>query len=95
MQELNQRTRFEQLVMPHLEALTEPGMENDLRAVAKWIESDSQADGSRMAVVGYCMGGRAAFLANSILPLRCAVSYYGGRIAPVSWLASEDGRHPK
>jgi len=28
------------------------------------------------------MGGRASFLANSILPLRAAVSFYGGRIAP-------------
>lgn len=28
------------------------------------------------------MGGRASFVANSILPLRAAVSFYGGGIAP-------------
>ena len=28
------------------------------------------------------MGGRTSFLADSLLPLRAAVSYYGGGIAP-------------
>jgi carboxymethylenebutenolidase len=33
------------------------------------------------AITG-CMGGRTAFLANAKLKLKCATSYYGGRIAP-------------
>ena len=28
------------------------------------------------------MGGRVSFVANTILPIKAAVSYYGGRIAP-------------
>ncbi len=28
------------------------------------------------------MGGRVSFIANSIVPLRAAVSFYGGGIAP-------------
>jgi len=30
---------------------------------------------------GYCMGGRASFLADAVLPLQASVSYYGGGIA--------------
>jgi carboxymethylenebutenolidase len=32
--------------------------------------------------VGFCMGGRVSFLANSVVPVRKAVSFYGGGIAP-------------
>ncbi|MFO1425864.1 MAG: dienelactone hydrolase family protein [Steroidobacteraceae bacterium] len=35
----------------------------------------------RVAVVGYCWGGLLAWLAARELPIACAVSYYGGRIA--------------
>ena len=37
---------------------------------------------SDISSIGYCMGGRISFLANSALPLKRAVSYYGGNIAP-------------
>src|SRR5207253_1918281 len=30
--------------------------------------------------VGYCMGGRTSFLANSAVPLKAAISYYGGNM---------------
>jgi carboxymethylenebutenolidase len=32
--------------------------------------------------VGFCMGGRASWIASTTLPLRVAVSFYGGGIAP-------------
>jgi carboxymethylenebutenolidase len=32
--------------------------------------------------VGYCMGGRVSFLANALVPVKAAISYYGGGIAP-------------
>jgi carboxymethylenebutenolidase len=67
-------------VMPHMNALTEDGMVADLTATYKFLEGDAQADAKQTACVGYCMGGRVAFLANSVLPLKAAVSYYGGRI---------------
>jgi carboxymethylenebutenolidase len=68
--------------MQHLSQLTDEGQEADLRAVWDFLQKDPQVDSSRVASTGYCMGGRTSFLANSILPLKCAVSYYGGRIAP-------------
>ena len=34
------------------------------------------------------MGGRAAFLASTVLPLQCAISFYGGGIAPNAFDAS-------
>ncbi|HEY1327832.1 MAG TPA: dienelactone hydrolase family protein [Casimicrobiaceae bacterium] len=44
-----------------------------------------EAEGARRnAVIGFCMGGRAAFLANATHGdrLRAAISFYGGSIAP-------------
>lgn len=67
-------------VMPHMQAVTNKGAEADLRAGHEWLKSKSYVDSARMAVVGFCMGGRLAFLANSSLPLRAAISFYGGNI---------------
>lgn len=67
-------------VMPHMQALTDDGQAADLQAVYKFITGDAQGDETRVAAVGYCMGGRTSFLANATLPLNAAVSYYGGRI---------------
>lgn len=69
-------------VMPHLQALTPDGMIADVRAAHDWLTSEGQVAGDRTGAVGFCMGGRAAYLANSALPLAASVSYYGGGIAP-------------
>ncbi len=37
----------------------------------------------RVGIVGYCWGGRIAYLAACDLPVACAVSYYGGGITQV------------
>jgi carboxymethylenebutenolidase len=67
--------------MTHMRALTDAGMEADQRAAYDWLRENGAAD-SRVSAVGYCMGGRAAFLAAVTLPLACAISFYGGGIAP-------------
>jgi carboxymethylenebutenolidase len=36
--------------------------------------------GGRVGTVGYCWGGKMAYLAACELPIACAVSYYGGGI---------------
>jgi carboxymethylenebutenolidase len=43
-----------------------------------------EADYSSVAVIGFCMGGRYAFLANAALPSRfkAAAAFYGGGIGP-------------
>lgn len=67
-------------VRPQMAAMTDDGQTADLQAVYKFLQDDTQTDIARVAAVGYCMGGRTAFIANSVLPLKAAVSYYGGRI---------------
>lgn len=67
--------------MPHMRALTDAGMEMDQRAAYDWIRANGAGESS-ISAIGYCMGGRAAFLAGLTLPLACAISYYGGGIAP-------------
>ena len=68
--------------MGHLKELRDPNMEVDIKAAHDWLRSNGITSGSPIAAVGYCMGGRAAVLAATTLPLECAVSYYGGGIAP-------------
>ena len=67
-------------MMPHMQGVTNKGAEADLRAAHEWLKSKSYVDSTRVASVGFCMGGRLSFLANSALPLRAAISFYGGNI---------------
>lgn len=69
-------------VMPHIRALTTEGLVADCTAAFDWLAGDGGVDRARIAAVGFCLGGRTAFLANSALPLVAAISYYGGGIAP-------------
>jgi carboxymethylenebutenolidase len=69
-------------VMPHILALTTEGLVADSTAAFEWLAAQQNVLPTRIAAVGFCMGGRTAFLANSALPLAAAISYYGGSIAP-------------
>ena len=69
-------------VMAHLQAVTTETAEADIRSAYDWLRSNSQVKPDQLSSVGFCMGGRVSFLANSIVPLRTAVSFYGGGIAP-------------
>jgi carboxymethylenebutenolidase len=69
-------------VMPHIRALTTDGLIADSTAAFEWLTVQQDVIRSQIAAVGFCMGGRTAFLANSALPLAAAISYYGGSIAP-------------
>jgi carboxymethylenebutenolidase len=70
-----------QTVIPHMKAMTEAGNAADLRAAYEWLIANH---GPKLPVasVGFCMGGRLAFLGLLTLPLKCAASFYGGGIAP-------------
>ena len=68
--------------MVHMKELRDPNMEADFRAAYDWLRANGVAAGSPIAAAGFCMGGRAAVLAALTLPLECAVSFYGGGIAP-------------
>ena len=69
-------------VMPHLKAVTTETAEMDVRAAYERLRSNAQVKANEISSVGFCMGGRVSFLANSVVPLRGAVSFYGGGIAP-------------
>jgi carboxymethylenebutenolidase len=63
----------------HMQQVTDTGLEADIRAAHQWL---SDAGESQICSTGYCMGGRVSTLAAITVPLACAVSYYGGGIAP-------------
>jgi carboxymethylenebutenolidase len=67
---------------PHYEAVTTETAEADIRAAYEWLTSNTQVRADEISSVGFCMGGRVSFLANSVVPLLSAVSFYGGGIAP-------------
>ncbi|HEV2396756.1 MAG TPA: dienelactone hydrolase family protein [Candidatus Sulfotelmatobacter sp.] len=69
-------------VMPHYQAVTNEAAEADIRATYEWLHSNPHVQADRISSVGFCMGGRVSFLANSVVPLHCVVSFYGGSIAP-------------
>jgi carboxymethylenebutenolidase len=68
--------------MPHMQALTPDGLIADARASFDWLQRNPRVLPNATASIGFCMGGRVSFLANSAIPLKAAVSFYGGGIAP-------------
>jgi carboxymethylenebutenolidase len=69
-------------VMPHYQAMTTEGLCADLAAAHAWLSERGGVAPGDASAIGFCLGGRAAFLADSILPLKAAVSFYGAGIAP-------------
>ena len=67
--------------MQHLQALTEAGQSADIRAAYDWLRGQPQVSPELIASIGFCMGGRSSFLACANVPLRAAISFYGGGIA--------------
>lgn len=65
----------------HFAAIKEDLVEADVRASYDWLVGDSSVDANRTACIGFCMGGRIAFQTNTILPVKAAISFYGGDIA--------------
>ena len=69
-------------VMPHMQAMTTEGLEADLRAAYDFLKTNAESVQDGIGAVGFCMGGRAAYIANSILPIQWAISFYGAAIGP-------------
>ena len=68
-------------VMPHYQAVTNEAAEADVQASYDWLRAHPHVSADHISCVGFCMGGRVSFLANSVVPVRSAVSFYGGGIA--------------
>jgi carboxymethylenebutenolidase len=69
-------------VMPHYQAMTVEGLTADLTAAHSWLTERGGVAAGDVSAIGFCLGGRAAFLADAALPLKSAVSFYGAGIAP-------------
>lgn len=68
-------------IKPHYSALTQEMMLSDMRAAVEFLKKDPATRADRIGCIGFCLGGRATFLANSDISLQAAVSFYGGGIA--------------
>lgn len=68
---------------PLLQSLTDDGLLSDTRACIAYLEAQVNVAHERYGCVGFCMGGRLAYLsATAIDKLAAAASFYGGGIAP-------------
>lgn len=52
----------------------------DLQAWARALRARPEVGGSKVGAIGYCMGGRLAYLAAALAGVDAAVAYYGGGI---------------
>ncbi len=66
-------------VKPHFQAFTNEDAEADIRSTYDWLRSNPKVAAENISCVGFCMGGKMSFLANAVVPIRAAVSFYGGR----------------
>jgi carboxymethylenebutenolidase len=66
--------------MAQLALLTNAGLEQDLAAALAHLRGRADVDPARVGVVGFCVGGFAAFLAACRLDPAATVSFYGGGI---------------
>ena len=64
--------------MPHFQGITVEGLTADLHAAHAWLQAQAGVVADKIGSIGFCLGGRVSFLANAVLPLAAAVSYYGG-----------------
>ena len=67
-------------VMPQMSALTTGGILEDVDAALAAFEQDGIA-ASKVAIVGFCMGGTVATIVGAQRKLGAAVSFYGGGVA--------------
>jgi carboxymethylenebutenolidase len=70
-------------VIATLSALKDDAAMADVGASLDWLAGRPEVNAAQLTIVGFCMGGRLAFLAGCRHPrLRATVSFYGGSIFP-------------
>ncbi len=72
---------FKTKAMPHYEAVTPNTLDIDLKGTFEAIKKDPAVDSNKIGVIGFCLGGKVSFYANSILPLKASICFYGGGIS--------------
>lgn len=68
----------------HLRTLSDEQVMHEAASALDFLGKHASRAGEAIGVLGFCMGGRYAFLANAALAprIRATVSLYGGGIAP-------------
>ena len=71
-------------VMSKIPTLRDDQILNEIGQTLDWLAAHKNVESKRLGIIGFCMGGRFAFLANCRLSdrLDAAVGFYGGGIAP-------------
>lgn len=69
---------FSSEAMPHYGAINNDDLTLDLQAAYAWLTTQPLVKADKVGSIGFCLGGKVSFLANAVLPLAAAVSYYGG-----------------
>lgn len=77
------------VIMPHFQSMTPESLAADMKAAYDWLQEQPNVKHDKIGSIGFCLGGRASFLANAVLPLSAAVSFYGGGTAALADKASE------
>jgi carboxymethylenebutenolidase len=69
-----------------LKSLKDDEIMTDVSKSIDFLAGKSEVNAMAIGVIGFCMGGRYAFLANSVhaSKIKAAVSFYGGGIDPVT-----------
>lgn len=80
-------------MLRHYNAITPEGLTADLQTAYQWL-TEQNLNNDTIFSVGYCLGGQVSFLANTVLPLKAAISYYGGGVDTLAHRAADlHGRH--
>lgn len=77
---------------PHSDAIAFEMQMADTRACYAWLTADGVAP-DRVAAVGYCYGGRVAYMANAAAPFAAAVAYYAAGLSAPPYLALAERQH--
>ena len=75
-------------VMPHYQAMTTELIIDDVQATYDWLAAQDNVLKKKIGCIGFCLGGRVAFIANSAVPLAASISFYGGGTHAVADLAA-------
>jgi carboxymethylenebutenolidase len=65
-----------------LKSLNDDGIMSDVGKSIEFLAGKPELNTNGIGVIGFCMGGRYAFLANAVYPtkIKAAISFYGGGI---------------
>lgn len=82
--------------MARIPTLKDEQVLSEIGASLDWLTAQPRVRHDALGVIGFCLGGRYAFLANCHFStrLQAAVSFYGGSIAPEAPGLDRYGRTP-